>query len=91
MYYKKTIALLKYSLGFLIPCQFVPRGREIWSQDFPPGAGGFGMIWSGALSNPPICPGSGGVGVSIDWCISKLFCLFAFHFHSNRQFYVTSR
>ena len=51
---------------FFNPLTICSQGEGNLISRFSSGAGGFAMILSGPLSNPPICPGSGGVGVSID-------------------------
>ena len=86
-----TIALLKYILflinsvwvvSFLFVLFVVFNPFPICSQGvgnlisrFSPGAGGFGMIWSGPLLNPPICPGSGGWGFQLTCALASAYWL----------------
>ena len=52
-------------LLFFNPLPICSQGEGNLISRFSPGAGGFGMICSGPLSNPPICPGSGGLGFQL--------------------------
>ena len=60
-----------WSVGLFVCCfqslaNLFPGGGEFDLNIFPR-VGDFGMIWSGPLSNPPMCPGSGGWG--FNWLV----------------------
>ena len=69
------------------------------------GCGAFCNFSSERLSNAPLCPGRGGAGVYIDWCItdekllvfaslispSKSFCLRSYIKHSSQCFITISK
>ena len=64
-------------VSFLISWQFVPRGREIWSQDFPQGLEGLPWFDQGLCQIPLSVPGLGGWG--FNWLVHYLLvslCLF---------------
>ena len=52
---------------FFNPLPICSQGEGNLISRLSSGAGGFNMIWSGPLSNPPICPGSGGGG--FNWLV----------------------
>ena len=69
-----------WTVSFWLVCLFVVfkslanlfPGKGNLVSRFSPGAGGFGMIWSGPLSNTPMCPGSGGWGFQLTILISSI-------------------
>ena len=65
-----TVSFCFVCLLFLIP--FLPRGRVIWSQDFPQGLAvlEYGLIRT--FVKPPYLSRVWGVRVSIDWCITHV-------------------
>ena len=52
-------------VSFLISWQFVPMGREIWSQDFPQGLEGLPWFDQGLCQIPLFVPGLGGWGFQL--------------------------
>ena len=54
-------------VSFLIPCQFVPRGRGIWSQDCPQGLEVLTWFDQGLCQIPLSVPGLGGGG--FNWLV----------------------
>ena len=68
-----------WTVSFWLVCLFVvfnplpicSQGEGNLISRFSPGAGVFGMIWSGPLSNPPMCPGSGGDG-GFNWLVHNV-------------------
>ena len=53
---------------FFNPLPICSQGEGKLISRFSPGAEGFGMIWSGPLSDPPICPRSWGGG-GFNWLV----------------------